>query len=135
MILSRRTVHDTEHDWKVIMKARILVVEDEFFIAQEIVDAVESAGFEVLGPCPTVQKALTKLEDSQCDAAILDVSLRNENSLPVVQALNARGIPFVVLTGFSASQLPAEMTVAPIMTKPLHDEALIGELRKLLANR
>lgn len=114
------------------MTARILVVEDEFFIAQEIVDTLEQADFEVLGPCPTVAKALARLEESPCDAAVLDVSLRNETSLAIVQALGKRGIPFVILTGFSARQLPAEMAAAPVLTKPLQSEVLVGELRKLL---
>ena len=116
------------------MTARILVVEDEFFIAQEIVDTLNHAGFEVLGPCPTVAKALVQLENTPCDAAILDVSQRNETSLPVVQALGNRGIPFVILTGFSARQLPSEMTAAPVLTKPMQAEVLIRELHKLLPN-
>lgn len=115
------------------MKARILVVEDEFFIAQEIAGALASAGFEVLQPCFTVPQALAKLEGDGCDAAILDAFLRNESSLPVVKVLADRGIPFAVVTGFSISQLPAEMALAPVISKPLNSEDLIAVLDRLLS--
>lgn len=117
------------------MKPRVLVVEDEFFIAQEIADELAAANIEVLGPCPTVQKALALLDNNHCDAAILDVSLRNENSMAVVQALNDRGIAFIVLTGFSQAQLPREIAGAPVLTKPLNAQALIRELQRILPAR
>lgn len=115
------------------VKARVLVVEDEFFIAREIADELEAVGFTVLGPCPTVQKALAMLDESQCNAAILDVSLRNGNSLQVVQALARQAIPFIVLTGFSQNQLPPEMAGAPVLAKPLHPKDLIHALEQILA--
>ncbi len=64
------------------MAVRLLVVEDEFFIAQEIADAVTLAGFAVVGPFARVAEALAQ-----------------------------RGIPFVVVTGFSPDQLPGAMAV------------------------
>lgn len=118
------------------MSARILVVEDEFFIAQEIADVLKAAGFALLGPCPTVAAALVKLADGQsCDAALLDASLRHESSLPVAEALAMRGIPFAVVTGFSADQLPARMAAAPVLTKPVRGEELIRMVRELIAAR
>ena len=116
------------------MSARILVVEDEFFIAQEIGEALESAGLTVLGPCPKVAAALEILERGDpCDAAVLDASLRGVSSLPVCEALALCGIPFVVVTGFSASQLPATMAAAPVLTKPLDPETLVHAVRGVLA--
>ncbi len=116
------------------MSARILVVEDEFFIAQEIADLLEAAGFEVVGPCASVPAALARLAESAgCDGAVLDASLRHVSSLPVAEALAERGIPFAVVTGFSVDQLPARMAAAPVLTKPLKGEDLIEILRELLA--
>lgn len=116
--------------------ARILVVEDEFFIAEEIADALGAAGFEVVGPCPTVAAALAAIADGPSfDAAVLDASLRDASSLPVAEALAERGIPFAVVTGFSLDQLPAPMAAAPVLTKPLQGEDLVKMLRGLLSVR
>jgi DNA-binding response OmpR family regulator len=112
------------------VKPRILVVEDEYFIAQEIADALAGAGYAVLGPCPTVRQAMAHVE--ACDAAVLDASLRGESSLPVAEALAARAVPFAVVTGFSVSQLPAGMAAAPVLTKPLRARDLTALLADLL---
>lgn len=118
------------------MKPRILVVEDEFFIAQEIADAVALAGYEVVGPFARVARALERLEQGPpCDAAVLDVSLRNESSLPIAEKLAGEGIPFVVVTGFSLAQVPAGMTAAPVLAKPLDAERLLGAIGGLLPGR
>lgn len=118
------------------MSARILVVEDEFFIAQEIADVLEAAGFALLGPCATVAAALAKLADGQsCDAALLDASLRHESSMPVADALETLGIPFAVVTGFSVEQLPPRMAAAPVLTKPVRGEELVRLVRELIAVR
>jgi len=116
------------------MNPRILVVEDEFLIAQDIADALEAGGFEVLGPCPTVEKALAYLDDSaRCDAAVLDVSLRNQSSLPVAKLLTELGIPFAVVTGFSPGQLPAEMAGIPVLTKPWDNMELVKVMQRLIS--
>lgn len=114
------------------MSARILIVEDEYFLAREIADVIEAAGMAVAGPCPSVPKALALLDDEACDAAVLDVSLRNESSVPVARMLAERGIPYVVVTGFSAGQLPAEMAGAPVLGKPFNGADLIAALERLI---
>lgn len=115
------------------MTARILVVEDEFFIAQEIAEAIAQAGLEVVGPFSRVAAALARLrEGPACNAAVLDVSLRNEDSLPVALALEASGIPYIVVTGFSADQIPRDMTAAQVLAKPANARDLIGAIRALL---
>ncbi len=115
------------------MSASILVVEDEFLIAQDIAEALAEAGFAVLGPCPTVAEALARMDESPaCAAALLDASLRQVSSEPVAEALAARGIPFAVLTGFSADQLPSVMAAAPVLTKPLDMADIAGLVRALV---
>lgn len=116
------------------MNSRILVVEDEVLIALEIAQALEAEGFEVVGPCHTVSRALDQLDNPDCcDAVVLDANLRDENARPVARALLTLKIPFVVVSGYDASQLPDEFAAAPVLAKPLRTEHLITQLRRLLA--
>ncbi|MFO6448384.1 response regulator [Erythrobacter sp. NE805] len=112
------------------VKPRILVVEDEYFIAEEIADALAAAGYAVVGPCPSVRQAMAWVEG--CDAAVLDASLRGESSLPVAEALAEQAKPFAVVTGFSASQLPPAMAAVPVLAKPLRARDLLKVLEELL---
>ena len=45
------------------MSVRVLVVEDEAILAIDIADQLTEAGFLVVGPAPSVAKALKLIED------------------------------------------------------------------------
>jgi len=55
---------------------RILVVEDEYLIAVTLQDWLESAGYVVVGPVPSVEKALKMIEsETDVAGAVVDVNL------------------------------------------------------------
>lgn len=112
-------------------RPRILLVEDEVMIAMHIADAIESLGFEVIGPHQTVAAALKALQHPQCcDAAILDAHLRHESAEPIAKALTATGTPYIVATGYNRSQLPE--ILVPVLAKPIDTDELVTQLRALL---
>jgi CheY-like chemotaxis protein len=112
---------------------RLLVVEDDPFISVDLQDLLASAGAVVLGPVPTVRAALALLETDRPHAALLDLNLRGERSTPVAEALQAAAVPFVLVTGYSGSQIdePAfrEATIVP---KPVRASILMRALQRLL---
>ncbi len=115
-------------------RPRILLVEDEVLIAMHIADALELHGFEVIGPYPTVVRALSALQNPQCcDAAVLDAHLRDESAAPVATMLAANGTPYIVATGYNRSQLPEILASAPVLAKPVDIEDLVTQLRELLS--
>lgn len=100
---------------------RILVVEDDYMLAQELRGELEGAGVEVLGPVPSVANALELLgREALPDAAILDVNLKGEMVFPVAQALRQQGVPFVFATGYDAGSLPQAYAEVPCCEKPLN---------------
>jgi DNA-binding response OmpR family regulator len=110
------------------MTARVLVVEDEFFIALDIGQQLAEAGFEVVGPAPSVAKALRLVAEPGCDAAILDINLGGETSEPVAQKLRESDTPFIVLSGYSTDSLPW-FGGATVLSKPLRMDDLVAALR------
>ena len=86
---------------------RILVAEDEYMIAGDVAGELEARNAEVVGPVPTVAKALKLIETGEAlDGAILDVNLHDEMVFPVAEALRARGVRFVLSTGYGKSIIP-----------------------------
>jgi DNA-binding response OmpR family regulator len=80
-----------------LRERHILVLEDEYLIAMSLQDALESAGSVVLGPAPSVDKAIKTIDsEAHIDAAILDVNLGGVRAYPVADRLIARKIPFVL---------------------------------------
>ena len=78
---------------------RVLIVEDEPFIAYDIADAIEGAGGVVVGPAASVREALALIATERVEAAILDVNLPDGDVGPVISELARQGILLLVHTG------------------------------------
>jgi CheY-like chemotaxis protein len=112
---------------------RVLVVEDEFLLAMELETLLERRGCTVLGPVPTVRQALATLEEQRPEMALVDVNLKGELATPIAVALRERGIPFVLLTGYSDRQLSEpELREAPRLDKPVNGHELKSALTRAL---
>lgn len=99
---------------------RVLVVEDEYLLAEDACMELDRLGAVVMGPVPTVREALDLVAGTPApDAAILDINLGGEMAFPVADALRARGIPFVFATGYDAEVIPEAYAAVPRIEKPL----------------
>lgn len=106
----------------------ILLVEDEYFIADAMQRGLEDVGAHVVGPAASVDDALALLESEPVSAAILDVNLDDEGVFPVAEALTARDIPFVFATGYSASDLPPQWRHVRRFEKPVDAATVVSAL-------
>ena len=111
---------------------RVLVLEDEWTIAELIKDALEGAGYEVVGPIGRVAEALALLKRERCDAAVLDMNLHGERSFGVAEMLAGTSTPFVFVSGYSAAVLPAAFVERPLMQKPIDTTTLCRWVAVLL---
>jgi CheY-like chemotaxis protein len=117
----------------VLTGLRVLVVEDEFLIALDLLAILDAFGCVVLGPAPTVGEALRLLAAAPPDAALLDMNLRGVRATPVALALAAGGVPFATVTAYPG--LPeAVFDGVPLVAKPFTPErvgdALLGLARR-----
>lgn len=104
---------------------RVLVAEDEYFIAKGLARHLREMGAEVVGPVPTVAEALQALQGGAVDAAVLDINLRGDPVYPVADALLARGVPFVFATGYATSAIPERYAAIARCEKPVEPEAFV----------
>ena len=113
---------------------RILVVEDEYMLAEDLRQSLERLGAEVLGPAATVEQALKLLqsEDSP-DGAVLDVNLQGDYVFPVLDVLRKQRVPFVLATGYDGWVLPPAYADAPRCEKPLDMRRLASALHAQLS--
>jgi CheY-like chemotaxis protein len=110
----------------------ILIVEDEPMLAYAIEEMVAEAGFLIAGVAGRLETALAMIETSVCDAAILDANLKGVSAGPAASALAARGIPFIILSGYSREQQQGAFAGALHLQKPCRPELLIQALRGIL---
>jgi CheY-like chemotaxis protein len=110
---------------------RVLVVEDETLLADTLCDLLLGAGCEPVGPAANVAIALSLIEKSRIDAAILDVRLMDEVSFSVAYALRARGIPLMFLTASQRCDLPVDLNDEILIEKPFKAPLLIETVRRM----
>lgn len=113
--------------------ARVLVVEDQFLLAIDMADALTDAGFEVVGPAGTLDDAFELVDAGDIDIAVVDCDLRGREVTSLVHALSARGVPTVMVTGYSESS-PDVSAAKPTryLQKPVASEAVVRVLDSLL---
>jgi DNA-binding response OmpR family regulator len=112
---------------------RVLVVEDEYFLADDIVRALTALGAQIIGPYGDIDEANDAVDrDIAIDAAIMDVNLRDELVFPLARILRARKVPFVFTTGYDPSSVDAEFQDVQFWAKPLDVTALTRELTAMI---
>ncbi len=57
---------------------RVLIVEDQYIVSEEIKEILIAKGFQVIGQCASANEALELLESSLCDVAILDINIEGD---------------------------------------------------------
>lgn len=114
----------------------VLVVEDEYMLAIELRDALQKAGAAVVGPDPTVERAMSRLASgTRIDAAVLDINLSDGQIYPVADALSARNIPFVFVSGYGEDVISNRYPNAHHFYKPPDLRALLRTIEKFCNGR
>ncbi len=113
-------------------RPRVLILEDEPLIAMLVEDWLTELGYEPIGPCGAVGEALELVRSQDLEAAILDISVRNDTSYPVADLLKSRTVPFAFATGRNGDAMPARFEGTPMLTKPYDFQTMRAVLKALL---
>lgn len=113
---------------------RILIVEDEMMIAMFLEEALKELGCRVIGPVSKLSDAVRLAREEAMDAAVPDVNIRGGQVFEAAELLIARGIPFVLASGYSDWILPEAMQGKPRLTKPFTMQELERKVRELRQN-
>jgi DNA-binding NarL/FixJ family response regulator len=120
-------------------KLRILIVEDEPVIAENISMYLDNADFEVSGIAYDSTEANEQLQNNTPDAAILDVNLESEeDGIDIANRINQKyQIPFLFLTSYSDKDtLQRAKAVKPsgYIVKPFNEKTLLASLEIAISN-
>lgn len=113
---------------------RAIVVEDETFLRLELSDMLEECGCQVVGTAGRVGAALRLVEEQEFDIALLDVNLGGERIDPVITAIERRGAPFLLLTGYGTKALEGR-SQAVVVEKPYEREQLVNAIAQVLEKK
>ena len=115
----------------IVAPCRLLIIEDDWLIAEALADQLDELNLEVAGVAGTVAEALDLLATSEIDAALLDMKLHDRFAGEVADALRQQGVPFLFVSAYSRAPDPGYDAV-PILRKPFKTTDLQAALTALL---
>ncbi|QII30648.1 response regulator [Stenotrophomonas maltophilia] len=110
---------------------RLLLVEDQLDLAELMEQALADEGNEV-AHAHSVFEALSMLDSSRFDGAVLDVELRDGVVFPVADRLLELGIPYLFASAVYDQLVPVRHQRAPFLAKPFHVQGLQRAVREAL---
>jgi FixJ family two-component response regulator len=94
----------------------MLIVEDEYYLADDCSRLAEASGFRVIGPYSSVKTAMENLPE-RLDCALLDINVNGISIYPLVDELISRGVPITLYTGYDYHNIPAKYSELCVVTK------------------
>jgi DNA-binding response OmpR family regulator len=105
-----------------------LIVEDEYFLIDELSQALATAGFDVAA-ANGATTALDMIDTQSFDLMVLDINLAGEMVFPLARVLQARDSPFIFISGYDRDALPAEFDRVRLLRKPYDPDEVIAAIR------
>jgi CheY-like chemotaxis protein len=125
------------HSGKDLGRGRVLILEDERLVAENLKDIFEETGFEVIAIVSSGEEALDLIHSTHPDLLLLDVRVKGRmDGIETAIAAHARGkLPVIFLTAHSKSQFPQLSKLDPntfvYVSKPYTKEDLVEALQKV----
>ena len=127
-----------EKSGAAITPARILIVEDDYFVALELEHSLSEVGFEVIGVAGTAEEALKMAASGKPALAVMDIRLNGprDGIDTAIELLTVFKIPSIFATAHSDPETTRRAEKAkPLgwLEKPYTANSLIELLNKVLA--
>jgi two-component sensor histidine kinase len=126
---SRRALDDARNSYEfrapaAERAARLLLVEDEELVGMMLRDMLIGLGYSVIGPYTRIAEAMQAVSGESFHAAILDINVNGELVYDLADAIAARDIPFLFVTGYGAEAVVERFRHMPVLQKPIDRASL-----------
>lgn len=116
---------------KPLAGRRVMLVEDDYYLAQDAREWLEQAGAEVIGPFASADEACRQLGSTPIDAAVIDINLGEGPTYRVAGELSDQSVPFLFATGYDPSVIPPHLSDRPRLEKPFRGHQLVKAVQTL----
>ena len=111
---------------------RILIVEDDYYLATDEKALLEGAGASVVGPVSRRFKESDLADAGPLDGAVVDINLGKGPTFELARVLSERGVPFVFVTGYDEAVIPENFSAVPRLEKPIRGRELVAAFTQLI---
>lgn len=118
--------------------ARILVVEDDYFVAQDICDLLKDANFEIVAVAGRGEEAIEAARTLRPDLTLMDITLAGQmDGIDAAMALREMGLPVIFASAHTDPKTLARGAKAnPLgwLSKPFDQLAMVSAVSAALAD-
>jgi len=117
-------------------KVKILIVEDQFLVANDIKDNLENLGYEISAIATSGEKAVKKAGEGKTDLVLMDIVLRGEmDGIEAAEIIRSRfDLPVIFLTAYRDPKIferakisePFGYLIKPFEASELHSNVEIA---------
>ena len=118
------------------IQRRVIVAEDESLIRMDIVETLQSQGFDVVGEAGDGNKAVELAFELKPDLIVMDIKMPDLDGLSAAEKISELKIPVVLLTAFSQQELvtrAAEVGAMAFLVKPFSPQDLLPAIEIALS--
>lgn len=120
-------------------KLKILIVEDELVIAEDLKETLEELGYTVCGIAVSSKEALALIEEKSPDLALLDIQIKGgKDGIELAAEINANfRLPFVMLTSHADIQTinrVKEVNPYGYLVKPFNEKEIFAVIELAMSN-
>jgi DNA-binding response OmpR family regulator len=117
---------------KPLSGCRILIVEDDFYQAEDSRSYLTDAGAVIVGCRGTIPDIDALLTSGSVDMALLDINLGHTHTFDLARTLRDKGVRFAFVTGYDPETVPRDLAHVPLITKPTDSSSVIEFVRRAL---
>jgi CheY-like chemotaxis protein len=112
---------------------RVLVVEDDYFLANDLEKTLGSCGVKIVGPIANLGEAQDQVRRGGFDVAVIDINLSGEFAWSIADELMREKIPFGFVTGYGADAILERFRHIVRWEKPYDVPKLTDDIQLLCA--
>lgn len=120
-------------------KLKILIVEDELVIAEDLKEILEELGYEVCGIAISSREALALIDEKSPDLALLDIQIKGgKDGIELAAEINENyHLPFIMLTSHAdihTINRAKEVNPYGYLVKPFNEKEILAGIELAMAN-
>ena len=120
-------------DSKPLSGRSVLILEDDYYLAEDAKAVLESAGATVIGPFHAAASALDAARNGEPDCAVVDINLGGGPNFAPAEGLLGMGVPVVFITGYDDEVIPEALSHVPCLQKPTQPHRIIAAVQQTCA--
>ena len=118
-------------DGQPLRGLKALVIEDEYFIADDLKRLLKGHGAAVVRLSGSVDDAMKQMCDETFHFGLIDINIRGEMTFLVADEFCRRQMPFAFLSGYDRNSIPPRFQAVPNWGKPYDGRRIVEGIRSL----